>query len=155
MQYSEGLTYRLNIIKDGLRKYRLYFLKAGEKIPLNHAQVQENNLPFILFSQKKEREEGICILGMYVSAELRGTYFTDMMLSRFFQLMQNSGKTLASTGQIKKPFLAAKLVKIGFIPERSDMIARIIGSDEQNIPTVVIEKNLRGNGTIPKNKSVT
>lgn len=144
VQFNEHSTYRLHIVNDWLRKYRLYFLEWIQKLPNNHAEVVENNLPFILFSDNPS-SWWIRILWMYVPLSFRGTNFSDMMLSRFFQLLEKSDKDIWLTWQIKKPLLAAKLAKIGFIPERSDIIARIVWLGDQHIPNVIIEENLRGN----------
>lgn len=104
---------------------------------------------------KNSKIDGIRILGMYVPPELRWTSFSDMLLSWFFQVIYELSKEIAVTGQIKKPLLAAKLTKIGFIPERSDIIARIVGTNAENIPQVVIEENSRWEWTPLKNISST
>ena len=153
VQYSAEHVFRLVLDKDKSGKFRLYFLEWKQGIPTDPSNVAGNNLPFITFSN--HFEEWIRILGMYVPPVLRWTDFSDVMLSRFFQMVEQAYFPLWPTAQIKKPLLAAKLAKIGFIPERSDIIARIIWTDKQNIPVVVIEENKRWEGVVPKSISQT
>ncbi len=141
IQVCENLTYRLELVEHWKWRFRMYFLTWAERIPDDQSAVQENNVSFISFSVDKDKE--VSILWMFVPPETRGTPTSDIILSQFFQLIEKSWLTLGTTTQIKKPLLAAKLAKIGFIPERWDIIARIISIWEDNIPNIIIDKNQR------------
>lgn len=144
LQIDDNLTIRLVLDKEVSWKFRLYFLSDKQGIPDNPSAVLENNVPFISFFNNGKDWLGVVSLAwIFVPPEKRWTDLTDIMFAQFFELCWLAGLEVGKTAQIKKPLLAAKLAKIGFIPERADIVARILWLNKDSVPIVAIDRNDR------------